>query len=83
MSGYLLILFICIILNTAINYAFLALTNDYYLATILTSIVIAFIYAIWSCPRPKSQFYKNRSFWMYFFGIGILFLLVDAIMFLL
>lgn len=55
------------------------LVGDYYLAQILTSIIVSFIYACLRNGGFKSII--TADFWKSFFTWGILLLLVDLLMF--
>jgi len=72
---------ICLLLNMIVSFVIRSLVSNYYLAEMLTSIIIAFIYAIIITP-DKAHFYKNRNFWMYFLGTALFFLLFDCLLFL-
>ncbi|MCI1735165.1 MAG: hypothetical protein LKM30_05475 [Bacilli bacterium] len=75
-------LLICIALNLVISTIMSILIPNYILAAMATSIIIAFIYAIFSVPNDRAHFYKQKYFWLYFFGMSILFLVIDAFSFL-
>ena len=52
------------------------------IASIVMSTIIAFVYAILYMPDKKG-FYKNPTFYKIFFSMGIIFLLIDWVMFVL
>lgn len=55
--------------------------NNYYLAEICTSVVLAFIFARISHFREGKNRFKNKNFYRYFRITGILFLLLDLVSF--
>jgi hypothetical protein len=74
---------ICFVINLVISAIFQALIPNYFIASMLTSIVIAMIYAIMVLPFDRLRFYKQRSFWVSFFVMSIIFLLLDCLTFML
>ncbi|MFA6861195.1 MAG: hypothetical protein WCR56_02295 [Bacilli bacterium] len=72
---------ICLFLNMIISFIVQMLVPNYYLAEMIVSVIIAFIYAIFICP-DKLHFYKYKEFWMYFLGTAVVFLLFDCLFFL-
>lgn len=76
-------LFICLIINEVVSFLVHLLVPDYFLATILTSIILSFVFAILSIQENKSQFYKQKNFYIYFFSLAIIFMILDAIFFIL
>lgn len=81
MFSYLIWLIVFFVLNLVVSLIIGILIPNYYLASIVTSVVIAFLYALLS-TFDKKHFYKDRYFWIRFFGLGIIFLLVDWIGFM-
>ncbi len=79
--GYVFIYFIiCLFLNMLISTIIALLIPSYYLAQIVTSVVIAFLYSLLITPERR-WFYKSQRFWMVFFGLSIIFLLLDWVTF--
>ncbi|MFA6625195.1 MAG: hypothetical protein WCS80_05485 [Bacilli bacterium] len=80
--GIIISLVICLLLNFLVSMLFGYLIPNPYLASMITSIVIAFIYSIWVLPFDRIHFYKYKNFWMYFLIGSIVFLLLDCFSFL-
>lgn len=80
MSFMIISLIVCLFLNLIISFVIQALIPNYYLAQIITSLVISFIFALFITSEKKS-FYKNRTFWIYFLGTSLVFLLIDCLSF--
>lgn len=80
-----LILFfvICLVVNTIVYYSVAMFVPNYYLASMITSIVIAFIYAVFSTPGDRKGMFKSKDFYIRLFFSATLFLVFDAISFLL
>ncbi len=74
-------LLVCLALNTLVSTLVSLFIPNYYLATMITSIIIAFVYALISQRGDRLHFYKYRNFWLYFLGTAIVFLLFDALVF--
>lgn len=83
MSSVLISILICIVINFIVSFLVNLFVPDYYLATIITSVIIAFIYSIWETHFDRGHFYRQKSFWINFFGLGILFLIMDFLIFVL
>jgi hypothetical protein len=81
--GLLVSFLICFILNIAISMIFTWLIPNVYLASMLTSIVISFIYSLFILPYDRGHFYRYKRFWYGFLGMGIVFLLIDVFTFIL
>lgn len=81
MSFFIISFIVCFFINIVVSYVIGILIPDYYLAQIITSVLIAFIYSIFVTPDKRS-FYKNRNFWILFLGMSIFFLLLDCLSFL-
>lgn len=75
-------LFLCLIINEVVSFLVNLLIPDYFLATIITSIVLSFIFAIFSVQENRSQFYKQKNFYIYFFSLAIMFMILDAFFFI-
>ncbi len=79
--SFIIWLLVCLALNTVVSMLVSFLIPNYYLASIITSIIIAFIYAILVQRGDRAHFYRYRSFWMYFLITAIIFMLFDALSF--
>lgn len=75
-------LFLCLIINEVVSFLVNLIIPDYFLATIITSIVLSFIFAIFSVQENRSQFYKQKNFYIYFFSLAIMFMILDAFFFI-
>lgn len=82
MTSFLISLFVCIILNTVVFYSVSFFVPNYYLASIITSIVLSLIFSIFRFWQERTGMFKNKNFYICFFGTSILFLLMDAFCFL-
>ena len=80
--SFLISLLICLILNIVVADVVSLLVPDYYLANIVTSVILAFIISLISLPEDKLHFYRNRRFYLSFFTTAIIFLILDAVFFL-
>ncbi|MCR4698804.1 MAG: hypothetical protein K5762_05520 [Bacilli bacterium] len=78
---FLIQIIIIFVMNMAISILFQMMIPDYYLARILTSVVLSFAFAIIQQWEDRLHFYKYPRFWYTFFIVGILFCLVDLITF--
>ncbi len=80
-SRFIVQLLVILILNIAISMLFRVIIPDYYLARILTSVTLSFVFAIVQQWEDRIHFYKYVRFWYTFFIVGILFCLMDLITF--
>ncbi len=76
--SFILWLLLCLVLNTVISTLVSYLIPNYYMASLISSIIIAFVYAI-LVQRDKRHFYRYRNFWIYFLATAIIFMLFDAL----
>ena len=83
MSSFLIFLFLLLAVNIVVSVVVQSFVKNYYLASIITSVIIAFIYCIISTQEDRLHFYRQRDFYVRFFGSAIVFLLVDCITFIL
>ena len=83
MTNLILSFLICFLMNTLVYYSVSAVVSNYYLASMLTSIIIAFLYSIFSAPGDRKGMFRDPGFYIRFFGSAILFLFFDAIFFIL
>lgn len=81
MSSLIISILVCLVLNYVVSLLVSLVVPDYYLATMLTSIIIAFIYSLWNVHFDRGHFYKQKGFWMNFFIISIIFLIMDFLVF--
>lgn len=69
------------ILNSVLSVFVHLLIPDYYLAEIIMSVILAFLFALMEQWIDRRHFYKYPRFWYIFFGNGILLCLIDLIFF--
>ena len=67
-------------LNLGISFLFRFLIPNVYLADILVSVVLAFIFAIVEQWEDRIHFFKYQRFWYNFFITGIIFCLIDLLL---
>lgn len=73
---------ILFIINMTVSSLCSILIPDVYLAQIVTSVVLAFVFAIYNQWIDRPHFYKYQQFWYTFFIMGIVFCLFDLVVFL-
>ena len=81
--NFVFLLIICVVVNTIVYYSVMMFVPNYYLASMIISIIIAFIYAIFSTPGDRKGMFKSKDFYVRLFFSATLFLVFDAISFLL
>ena len=70
-------------LNFVVNLLFhLMIPDNYNLAEILVSVVLAFLFALIEQWDDRGHFYKYPGFWLTFFILGIVFCLLDLVEFM-
>lgn len=74
-------IFIFLLLNMLISTVVSLLIPNTYLAAMVTSVVLAFIFTAMSTPKGKGKF-TSQTFWMQYFTLAIAFLLMDALFFI-
>ncbi len=79
---FLLELLFMYFLNILVSTAVSLIIPDVYLADIITSIILAFIFALMEQWIDRIHFYKYARFWYRFFLVGIFFCLWDLLIFL-
>ncbi len=82
MGSFFVWLLVCLAVNVIISMLVSTLGGNAYLATMLTSLVLAFLLALMNTTFDRRHFYRYRSFWMYFLITAIVFLLLDLLVFL-
>lgn len=82
MGSFFVWLLVCLAVNVIISMLVSTLGGNAYLATMLTSLVLAFLLALMNTAFDRRHFYRYRSFWMYFLITAIVFLLLDLLVFL-
>ena len=83
MTSLILSFLICFLVNTLVYYSVSSFVSNYYLASMLTSIIIAFLYSIFSQSGDRKGMFRDPDFYVRFFGSALLFLVFDAIFFVL
>lgn len=75
-APFIILLLLCFILPTFLQY----LVGNYYLAQMLTSIILAFVYA--AIRNGGLRSITTKEFWKSFFIWGIVLMLLNMLMFL-
>jgi hypothetical protein len=83
MSSFVITLVLLLTVNLIVSTLVQAMVPNYYLASMITSVIIAFLYGILATDEDRLHFFKQRDFYVRFLGSAIIFLLVDCVMFLL
>ena len=81
MSFFIISFVICFFINMVVSFVISAIFPNFYLAQIISSLVIAFIFAILLSPDKKRCFI-TREFWQRFLSSAIILLLIDCFSFL-
>ncbi len=82
MGSFFVWLLVCLAVNVIVSMLVSTLGGNAYLATMLTSLILAFLLAWMNTVFDRRHFYRYRSFWMYFLITAIVFLLLDLLVFL-
>ncbi len=80
---FLLELLFMFFLNMLVSFVVNLLIPNVYLADIITSVILAFFFALMEQWIDRIHFYRYPRFWYSFFLTGIFFCLWDLIIFLL
>ncbi|MDD6240596.1 MAG: hypothetical protein PUA93_03310 [Eubacteriales bacterium] len=80
--SFLIWLLVIFFLNSIVSIVCQALIPNYYIAEIVTSVILSFIFAIIQEP-DRAHFYRSYGFWVRFLVCAIVFLLFDLLYFLL
>lgn len=83
MTSFLIWIVVCLAVNSIVSILVTFLGGNSYLASMLTSLILAFLLALMNTRFDRKHFYKYRFFWVSFMGTALLFLIVDLILFLL
>jgi hypothetical protein len=81
-SSFIIELIVMILINEAISVLTHIFIPNQYLATIISSVLIAFVFAIIQQWVDRRHFYRYQRFWYTFFITGIVFCLLDFVMFI-
>ena len=84
--SYILTLIGMLGMNMLISFLVRVLVPNYYLASIITSILIALVFSIINTQRQTNdglRFFRYSSFWMSFFVFAIVLLGIDFLLFML
>lgn len=83
MNGRLIFeIFMMWVLNTIISMCVHFFIPNYYIAEIIASVVISFIFAVLEQWVDRAHFYRYPRFWYTFFIMGIVFVLFDVLFFI-
>ncbi len=77
MGNFFFRLFILLIINMAVSFFVSALIPNVYLANMVTSVVLAFLFSCFD-GRGKEKF-RTADFWSSFLFLSIIFLILDLI----
>lgn len=76
-------LFLVYLLNSILSILIHLLIPNYYLAEVVMSVTLAFLFALMEQRIDRAHFYKYPRFWYIFFITGIVFCLLDLLFFVL
>ncbi len=83
MGSFLIWIVVCLLLNSFVSFIVTALGGNYYLATMICSLVLALLVAIMNTRADRRHFYRQRFFWVTFLATALVLLLLDMLLFVL